>query len=551
MQLQHVSATHTHTLSKTPCRRLTHTQFLQRFLVCVFGVLALISTSSQANTPFALTETKTVAPTQAEQALNRKISLLRSNPQQLNSLLQLMPKGADLHNHLVGTINAEQFLTWAALDNLCIDSQNMSLVANTPCTRPLLPANKLPKAPLVSPLREQLIDAMSMRGYTDHHTDHVATESPHDHFFNTFFKFYAAAEHRLGDEWAIALDQAARDHVSVVELMDSPGMLQAAALSSSNSTADWDLAWTQQRATLQTIAARVSAQLDEAEVRQKQLLHCHSSKPHPGCKVQSHFIAQVYRTRPIGEVFSQVALGFILTQIDPRFVSVNLVAPEDDSRTLSDYHQQMQLIHWFKQRYPQVPISLHAGELTPEIVSEDHLNSHIREAIEIAGAQRIGHGVSITHETDFQELLTYMRQHSITVEINLSSNDLILGVKGKQHPLSLYLNAQVPVVLATDDAGVSRINMTHEYAKAVIEQELSYTDLKRLARQSLVASFLNGESLWQEPVATDHPTPVTACQAGQGDLCRKFLAHSERARAQWNFEQALLTFERQQTQSRQ
>ena len=49
----------------------------------------------------------------------------------------------------------------------------------------------------------------------------------------------------------------------------------------------------------------------------------------------------------------------------------------------------------------------------------------------------------------------------------------------------------VPVALSTDDAGVSRSDMTHEYLRAVQTQGLGYVDLKRMARASLEHSFLD------------------------------------------------------------
>ncbi len=85
----------------------------------------------------------------------------------------------------------------------------------------------------------------------------------------------------------------------------------------------------------------------------------------------------------------------------------------------------------------------------------------------------------------------------IMVEICLTSNDLILGVKGNAHPLPIYLRYAVPVALATDDEGVSRSDMTHEYFRAIQTYDfLGYKELKRMARMSLEHSFLAGSSLW-------------------------------------------------------
>jgi len=64
-------------------------------------------------------------------------------------------------------------------------------------------------------------------------------------------------------------------------------------------------------------------------------------------------------------------------------------------------------------------------------------------------------------------------------------------VRGPQHPLPAYMRYGVPVALATDDQGVSRSDMTHEYLRAAETYNLTYSDLKRMARQSLEHSFLS------------------------------------------------------------
>jgi adenosine deaminase len=86
-----------------------------------------------------------------------------------------------------------------------------------------------------------------------------------------------------------------------------------------------------------------------------------------------------------------------------------------------------------------------------------------------------------------------MRARPVVVEISLTSNDLILGVRGKEHPLPAYLAAGVPVVLSTDDAGVSRIDLTNEYFRAPRDYGLSYRELKAIARNALRYSFLDAE----------------------------------------------------------
>jgi adenosine deaminase len=191
------------------------------------------------------------------------------------------------------------------------------------------------------------------------------------------------------------------------------------------------------------------------------------------------------------------------------------------------------------------------------MVPPDGLTFHIREAVELGHAQRIGHGVDVLHEDNVKDnglikenltpLLKEMASKHVMVEVNLTSNDVILGIKGTDHPLAAYRAAHVPWALSTDDEGVSRIDLTHEYVRGALEQNLSYADLKQSARTALEHSFLPGESLWAAP---DHFTrrkpacaaPITA--AGKlSPACSKLLETSERAAQQYELERRFIAFE--------
>jgi adenosine deaminase len=76
---------------------------------------------------------------------------------------------------------------------------------------------------------------------------------------------------------------------------------------------------------------------------------------------------------------------------------------------------------------------------------------------------------------------------------------VILGIKGKDHPFSLYRKFGVPMALSTDDEGVSRIDLTNEYVRAVESYYLSYADLKHLVRKVWNTAFLPSASLWASP----------------------------------------------------
>ncbi len=151
------------------------------------------------------------------------------------------------------------------------------------------------------------------------------------------------------------------------------------------------------------------------------------------------------------------------------------------------------------------------------------------------------------YEDDPQALLKELAAKHIMVEINLTSNDVILGIKGNEHPLTFYRAAHVPWALSTDDEGVSRIDLTHEYEKGVEEQGLTYPDLKQSARTSLEHSFIPGADLWASP--DDFTHRVAACAAPitpsskPSSSCAEFLKSSARAAEQWELEHRIAVFE--------
>ena len=214
---------------------------------------------------------------------------------------------------------------------------------------------------------------------------------------------------------------------------------------------------------------------------------------------------------------------------------------------MQDYHLQMLMLDYLHSVYPKVHISLHAGELAPGMVAPDGLRFHIREAVELGHAERIGHGIDILYEDRPQELLKEMAQKHIDVEINLTSNDGILGIKGSDHPLAAYRAAHVPWSLSTDDEGVSRSDLTHEYLRGALEQNLTYADLKQSARASLEHSFLPGDSLYVTPDAFTHrktpcAAPITATSKPSAG-CSQLLNSSDRAAQQYELERRFAAFE--------
>jgi adenosine deaminase len=193
------------------------------------------------------------------------------------------------------------------------------------------------------------------------------------------------------------------------------------------------------------------------------------------------------------QVFARTLFAFELATADPRVVGVNLVMPEDWYIPMRDYDLHMRMFRFFRKLYPTVNVALHAGELAFGLVPPESLGTHVRQAINVGGAQRIGHGTDVMYDADPAGLMRDMARRRIPVEISLSSSDLILGVRGQRHPIREYLRAGVPVVIATDDEGVARSDLTNEYQRAVEEQGVNYAQLKEISRNSIEFSFLPRE----------------------------------------------------------
>jgi adenosine deaminase len=480
-------------------------------------------------TSAALAQTQ---PASTPAAMEHRFAESRRNPLELYAFLYHMPKGGDLHNHLSGAIYAETFLKAAAGKSLCIDTSALAIVA-PPCTGGNVDASK---AQSDNDLRNAMIDSLSMRNFV------AGRESAHDHFFATFGKFGQLSSYDFVAEIA---QRAGDQNESYLELMalSGGGGINALGLATGLDD-DFDVTRRklEQNPGYPGLLKALRTRVDEMEQTRRTVLHCDAQPDSAACRVQVHYVYQVLRESPKAGVFAQVIAGFAAAAADPRVVAVNFVQPEDGVTSMGDYHLQMRMVEYAKRIYPNVHITLHAGELAPGLVPPDGLLFHIREAVELGHAERIGHGVDVMYERDPAALLKEMHDKRIAVEINLTSNDVILGISGDQHPFTAYRKAGVPLVLSTDDEGVSRSLLTHEFERAVLTYHLSYADLKELVRNSLEYSFAPGASYWEK---NGYTRPVAACAAGkQSPACKDFLNKNEKARLEADLEERFADFEK-------
>lgn len=519
---------------------------MSRFSAAIFTLLAIAIPASSQTKPAA-----TPAMTPSEKRATLSIESLRNSPPELRNLLLKMPKGSDLHNHLYGAIYAETWIRNAAEDNMCLDRTAIRGISNVYSRAegnpPACPAGKVPASDAFKDqhLYDNLIDAFSIRAFVP-----TPGVTGHDHFFNAFAQFGGISEKHLGEWLDEVAARADRQNVQYIELMHTPPFIQTVK-------AGYEIGWKDDLAqfrdallakdAVKSDVATAKQQLDDAEADRAKREHCGQPDASSACRLQMSYLCQILRGFPKEQVFAHTILCFEIAAADPRYVGINMVMPEDGYHSMNDYAEQMRMVGFLRKLYPKVHVTLHAGEIAPPMVTYEGLCCHIRLAVDEAGAERIGHGVDVMYEQHPHELLKEMAAKHVMVEINLSSNDVILGVSGKDHPFPIYRKFGVPVSFSTDDEGVSRIDMTHEYVRAVQTYDLKYLDLKQMVRTGIEHIFVPGAGLWA--AADNFSAPVAACAHDKlgsdkpSAACATFLKSSERAQQQWELERRFHDFE--------
>lgn len=496
-------------------------------------------------------------PDDKECQVDEYLTSVKDDPDQLRAFLSDLPKGGDIHNHLRGAVPTEKLIDYAIRDNICINDLTLQSRRPQPCKSPERPATDMNGD---VNFRNRVLGAWSMEGFTN-----PDLQAGHDHFFATFGKFGAAADRHDGDSLA-----------EVARITDRQNQVYLETLLGARSTDTKKLVnkvWGTQKpvtpndfgtlldkltenGAMAAIANHAANDLAQVYTDARNELQCADRQnADPACGVDIRFDHQVGRNQPQAVVFAQLLLGFLLqgTQGWDRSVGVNLVQPEDGKISLRDYHLQMQMIRFLKGKFPGKHVTLHAGELVSglEGVSYHDLTFHINDAVNTAGAERIGHGVDLRHEDEWRALTHVMRDQHTALEAPLTSNCQILkacapGEEPDTHPLTAYRDANVPVALATDDAGVSRSDMTEDYQRGVTHFALDYYALKKLTRDSLEYGFMPGGSLWRNRDGFEFVQPCEGADPSQehpGGTCGEYLDANVKASLQWTQEHRLHVFE--------
>jgi adenosine deaminase len=409
--------------------------------------------------------------------------LSKNNEAALIAFLHKMPKGADLHAHPSGAVYPEGMVDAAIAKGLFYDRAQRRFTDKQPAENFYTAAE----------LRfdyikyNEVLDALSIRNTAKE------KESGNVHFFTAFGRF-GPAQLDAEDQFREILTRAASQNISHLELMTSP---------SSNPDGSINLEKTRAKLSLSNAAleAARNALIDEGKAADVSVLWSltlyRDGAPKKDGSPDMEGYEQWWR-RQVAGILEAAHLCE-----DLGATAVTVLSPEDSWVSRTQFALQFRIIdlEWqaFQEKYPNnsVRMNPHGGELTLEFSPYADLTTRISDTLFKGHASRLGHGVSIMWDDAVYEVLQTMAESKIALELCLTSNDGILHVTPERHPFFLYWGAGVPLVLNTDDEGISRGNLTMEYVRAAQWFGLSYGELKWLAFNSLEYSFLPGESLFE------------------------------------------------------
>ena len=190
------------------------------------------------------------------------------------------------------------------------------------------------------------------------------------------------------------------------------------------------------------------------------------------CPIQVGLLISVIREFGVG--VAEEILELSLAYKDQGVVGLDLTGHEET-------HPGTPFIDVFRRaREEGLNITVHAGEVGDA--------NNVREAVELLGAQRIGHGVRSIED---HRVVRLLRERNIALEICPTSN-LQTGVTHAfvQHPLRDLYHLAVPVTINTDDPSVSDTTLTDEYLVAVTVMGFAVHDIQQTILNAARAAFL-------------------------------------------------------------
>ncbi|WP_426485623.1 adenosine deaminase [Flavobacterium sp. 2] len=431
------------------------------------------------------------------QSAESYLEKIRNNEALLTAFFQQMPKGGDLHHHFSGSIYAEPLLERAISENFYLNLETLAVSKTKPEKGNWINFDSIKKLEKLDYYEQQIMQTWSIKDYN-------GSVPSDDQFFDSFMKFEPTIPGHFAEGMLELKKRAVAENVSYIEtqLSTIPCDMNVSDLSDFNSKLRQASSQKDEKAVLKLLDDLYkSLQKKDAKKYAEDFNTNFLAKLHKDLKIDDEKFTMRYQNfvlrfmEPV-DLFKNLVIAFISSSESKLTAGVNIVSPEHGQTSMKDYWLHMVMFKYCHDKFPNVKYTLHAGELTLGLVQPEELTWHINDAIYVAGANRIGHGVDIAYEANSYNLLKYMSKNNIPIEINLASNEFILKVKENRHPFTLYKEFNVPIVISTDDAGILRSNMTEQYVLlAKRYQDVSYATIKQYVYNSINYSFIQDESV--------------------------------------------------------
>lgn len=405
-----------------------------------------------------------------------------------------MPKGGDLHHHYSGAIYVEQYLDFLDRQGLCVNKQSYRIetdkaVIAAERAKPAKERNCLSSAEVYADdyTWRELVQRWSNKDFDNH----GALQPPPDRlFFQTFGYFGPVSNANFKEGLQTLKQRAISENVGYIETMFK--MAPATANPEFDARA-WQLAGDDAGLNIELQKALDGFERDPAFAKSVADFVAKIDEASEGIddeRFTMRYQTYVLRLLNPSLVFSSMVAAFKSAAMGGKVVGVNIVGQESTMVSMRDYTLHMKMFGFLNKAYPNVKVAMHAGELGLGEVPPEGLKFHIDQALTVAGADRIGHGIDLAHEANAPAILRKMRTDDIPVEINLTSNSFISGIKGENHPLTLYRKYGVPYVISTDDAGVTRHTLSQEYVLFASRYKPDYAEVKKTSYNSIRYAFL-------------------------------------------------------------
>jgi adenosine deaminase len=181
---------------------------------------------------------------------------------------------------------------------------------------------------------------------------------------------------------------------------------------------------------------------------------------------------------------SQEAAAAVVKYRNRGVVGFDIAGPEDGFPPTN----QLETFEYLRKE--NAHFTIHAGEA--------YGLPSIWEAIQICGAERLGHGVRIIDDIDFSgdkpklgPLASYVRDRRIPLELCPTSNLQTGAAKTySEHPIGILAKLRFRVTLNTDNRLMSRTSMSNEMIQCVKSFGWKFADLQRVTVNSLKSSFI-------------------------------------------------------------